>query len=244
MFTKKNLKFFKFLIFEIFQNMYKKFFSKVPIGLIATTAGGLLFYQKVDEISRQPLSAAGLNYSRRYYPASSEYPDLTRNRNIMARSLTQDLYARLRDRRSPNGFTIDDAIQPGVDNIGTYAFTGIVAGDEESYVVFKEIFDKIILEKHNYKPDQIHPTDLDASKIQNGQFDPDYVLSIRIRAIRNIKGYSLPSFCTRGERRDIESIIVKALYSLKNLNGTYYSLKELTPDEETALANVHLDFFG
>lgn len=220
--------------------MSRKFLSKIPIRMIATAAGGFLVYQKLNETTHKPLSAAGLNYSRRFYPASSEYPDLTRNRNIMARNLTQDLYARLRDRRSPNGFTIDDAIQPGVDNSGTYAFTGIVAGDEESYVVFKELFDKVILEKHGYKPDQVHTTDLDTSKIKNGIFDPGYVHSIRIRAIRNIKGYSLPSFCTRGERRDIESIIVKALYSLKDLNGTYYALKELNQDEETALANVNL----
>ncbi|RNA32448.1 creatine kinase S- mitochondrial [Brachionus plicatilis] len=220
--------------------MYKNFLTKLPIRVIAASVGGLLVYQKVGEISEQPLSAAGLNYSRRFYPASSEYPDLTRNRNIMARNLTQDLYARLRDRRTPNGFTVDNAIQPGVDNSGTYAFTGIVAGDEESYVVFRELFDKVILEKHGYKPDQVHPTDLDASKIQNAQLDPEYVLSIRLRVIRNIKGYCLPSFCTRGERRDIENIIVKALYSLKDLNGTYYALKELSQDEETSLANKEI----
>ena len=79
--------------------------------------------------------AAGYNYSRRYYPASSEYPELKRNRNIMARNLTPQLYAKLRDLRTPNGFTVDDAIQTGVDNIGKFSLTGIVAGDEESYQV-------------------------------------------------------------------------------------------------------------
>ncbi|CAF0923555.1 unnamed protein product [Brachionus calyciflorus] len=220
--------------------MYKTLLSKTPLRIFAAATCGCIVYQKYDEIKQQPLIAAGINYSRRFYPASSEYPDVSRNRNIMARNLTKDLYARLRDRRTPNGFTIDDAIQTGIDNVGTFSFTGAVAGDEDSYKIYKELFDKIIVEKHGFKPDDTHQTDLDASKIQNGQFDSDFVLSIRIRTIRNIKGYCLPTFCTRGERRDIESIIVKALYGLENLKGTYYALKELSQDEETALSNQEL----
>ena len=218
--------------------MYKKLLSKQPLSLLAAFACGSVIYQKIDDIKDRPLIAAGLNYSRRFYPASSEYPDVTRNKNIMARNMTKELYAKLRDRRSPNGFTIDDAIQTGVDNIGTFSFTGAVAGDEETYQVFRELFDKIIYEKHGYTPDQTHNTDLDSTKIENGQFDPEYVLATRIRTIRNIKGYCLPSFCTRGERRDIESIVVKVLYSLQSVKGTYFSLKELSQDEEVALSNV------
>jgi hypothetical protein len=144
------------------------------------------------------------------------------------------------------GFTIDDAIQTGVDNIGQFSHTGIVAGDEESYEVkkyidlnilkflfyfliskiFKEIFDKVIYEKHGFNKDQKQPFDFDSSKLINAEFDPDYIQSIRIRAIRNVKGYCLPTFCTRGERRDVESILVRALYSLDDeYRGVYYSIK-------------------
>lgn len=79
---------------------------------------------------------------------------------------------------------------------------------------------------------------MDARKIENAEFDPNYVISTRIRTLRNIKGYCMPSFCTRGERRDVESIIVKSLYNLDEYDGTYYSLKDLTLEEETTLANV------
>ena len=144
------------------------------------------------------------------------------------------------------GFTIDDAIQTGVDNIGQFSHTGIVAGDEESYEVnkyihlnilkflfyfliskiFKDIFDKVIYEKHGYNKDQKQPFDFDSSKLINAEFDPDYIQSIRIRAIRNVKGYCLPTFCTRGERRDVESILVRALYSLDDeYRGVYYSIR-------------------
>ena len=69
--------------------------------------------------------------------------------------------------------------------------------------------------------------------------DSNYVQSIRIRTIRNLRGYCLPPFCTRGERRDIESVVVKSLYNLDNsYKGTYYSLKELSAEEEKILENV------
>ena len=47
------------------------------------------------------------------------------------------MYAKLRDRITPSGYTIDDAIQVGVDNPGvpTRQYFGISAGDEESYKV-------------------------------------------------------------------------------------------------------------
>ena len=49
----------------------------------------------------------------------------------------------------------------------------------------------------------------------------------------------MPSFCTRGERRDLESIIVKSLYNIEDsYSGTYFALKELTIEEEATLTNV------
>ena len=70
---------------------------------------------------------------------------------------------------TPSGFTFDQAIQTGVDNPGHpfISTVGVVAGDEESYSVFADIFDPIIEERHNgYKKTDVHKTDLDASKIQ------------------------------------------------------------------------------
>lgn len=55
----------------------------------------------------------------------------------MASNLTPAIYAQLCDKATPNGFTLDQAIQTGVDNPG-HPFiktVGLVAGDEESYEV-------------------------------------------------------------------------------------------------------------
>ncbi|WP_411016952.1 hypothetical protein, partial [Salmonella sp. s51944] len=75
---------------------------------------------------------------------------------------------------------------------------GMVAGDEECYEVFKELFDPVIDERHNgYRPGQIHHTDLDSNKIKGGNLDSNYVLSSRVRTGRCIRGLSLPPHCNR-----------------------------------------------
>ena len=52
---------------------------------------------------------------------------------------------------------------------------GAVAGDEESYDVFKDLFDPIIEERHGgYQPSDEHKTDLNPDNLQ--------VRGIRVRA--------------------------------------------------------------
>lgn len=58
----------------------------------------------------------------------------------MASALTPAIYARLRDKVTPNNWTLDQCIQTGVDNPG-HPFiktVGCVAGDEESYEVISQ----------------------------------------------------------------------------------------------------------
>ncbi len=224
---------FRYLLKNVRQARY--------LAAAVALAGGALACQS-DTLSlsfSKPIQAAGYNYARRYYPAPAEYPDVKKHRNMMARCLTKGIYAKLRDQRTKNGFTIDDAIQTGVDNVGLYSFTGIVAGDEESYAVFRELFDKIIELKHQFKPfiDK-HRKDINYSSLKNGLFDSDYVLSIRIRAFRNLRGFCLPPFCTRGERRDVESILLKTLTNMSTYDGIYFSLPELSKEEEEHLTQV------
>ncbi len=52
------------------------------------------------------------------YTVEEEFPDLTKHNNHMALALTKDIYARLRDKQTPSGYTLDDVIQTGVDNPG------------------------------------------------------------------------------------------------------------------------------
>ncbi|XP_016130810.1 creatine kinase S-type, mitochondrial isoform X2 [Sinocyclocheilus grahami] len=192
-------------------------------------------------------SGVSAGEKKKLYPPSADYPDLRKHNNCLASALTPAVYGQLRDKLTPNNWSLDQCIQTGVDNPG-HPFiktVGMVAGDEESYEVFAEIFNPVIKDRHNgYDPTTMkHPTDLDSSKITSGMFDENYVLSSRVRTGRSIRGLSLPPACTRAERREVERVVVQGLSGLKDdLAGKYYSLTEMTEQEQQQLIDDHFLF--
>ena len=64
--------------------------------------------------------------------AEDNFPDLSRHNNWMSRCLTREMYDQLRSLKTPSGYTLNKAIQTGVDNPGhPFIMTvGCVAGDE------------------------------------------------------------------------------------------------------------------
>uniref|UniRef100_A0A3Q3F1F6 Creatine kinase S-type, mitochondrial n=1 Tax=Labrus bergylta TaxID=56723 RepID=A0A3Q3F1F6_9LABR len=155
---------------------------------------------------------------KRLYPPSADFPDLRKHNNCMATALTPKIYAQLRDKTTPNDWTLDQCIQTGVDNPG-HPFiktVGMVAGDEESYEVFSELFDPVIKERHN-------GYDSPFNEVTSGMFDEHYVLSSR--------------------RREVERVVVTALSGLKGeLAGRYYSLGEMSDREQQQLIDEHFLF--
>ena len=186
-------------------------------ALAGSVAVSLALY-RFNSRSRPLSKSLGSERSpKRSYIPLADYPDLRQYNNLMAKHLTPRLYAKLRDRQTATGFTLDKAIQTGVDNPGhPFILTvGAVAGDEETYEKFAELFDAIIEERHNgFKKRDTHKTDLDSSKIRGGKFDERYVLSTRVRTGRSIRRFSLPPHCSRGERRKVEKIVTRALAGL------------------------------
>uniref|UniRef100_A0A8D3AFH7 creatine kinase n=1 Tax=Scophthalmus maximus TaxID=52904 RepID=A0A8D3AFH7_SCOMX len=181
------------------------------------------------------------------YSAEQEFPDLSQHNNHMAKVLTPEIYANLRDKETPSGFTLDDVIQTGVDNPGhPFIMTvGCVAGDEETYEVFKDLLDPVIEDRHGgYKPSDKHKTDLDFENLQGGDdLDPNYVLSSRVRTGRSIRNFCLPPHCSRGERRAIEDLSIESLDALdEDLKGKYYALKNMTEEEQQQLIDDHFLF--
>jgi len=193
--------------------------KKYPKGRLLTVFGvgsaalGVALAYKAVQARRKPAK-----FDDRGFPAMADYPDLRHHNNLMAKHLTPRLYSKLRDKVTASGFTLDQAIQTGVDNPGhPFILTvGAVAGDEESYDTFAELFDPIIEERHSgFKKTDSHKTDLDSSKIRGGKFDERYVLSSRVRTGRSIRGFSLPPHCSRAERRSVEHVVCEALAGLK-----------------------------
>ena len=141
-----------------------------------------------------------------------------------------DLYQKLKSKVTKNGVNLGHCIKTGVDNPGHphIKTVGLVAGDEESYEVFKELFDPVISARHNgYASDAKHPTDLDTSKLSTTKIDPTgkYVLTTRCRTGRSVRGFRLPPCVDFEERRRLEGVIVKSLLSLQgDLKGDYFPL--------------------
>ncbi|XP_029195847.2 creatine kinase B-type-like [Acropora millepora] len=215
-------------------------------ALAGSVAVSLALY-RFNSRSRPLSKSLGSERSaKRSYIPLADYPDLRQYNNLMAKHLTPRLYAKLRDRQTATGFTLDKAIQTGVDNPGhPFILTvGAVAGDEETYEKFAELFDAIIEERHNgFKKRDTHKTDLDSSKIRGGKFDEQYVLSTRVRTGRSIRRFSLPPHCSRGERRKVEKIVTRALAGLTgDLKGKYYPLPNMTPDQQQKLIDDHFLF--
>jgi creatine kinase len=186
------------------------------------------------------------NLLQKNYKPEDDYPNLSKHNNWMAKVLTKEMYAKLRDVTTPSGYTFDQAIQTGVDNPGhPFIMTvGCVAGDEESYSVFKDFFDPIIDKRHGgYKPTDQHKTDLDHTKLKNANFDEKYVLSSRVRTGRSIRGICLPPHCTRAERRKVQDVSVAALDTLTGeFKGKYYALDKMTEKEQDQLIEDHFLF--
>ena len=78
-------------------------------------------------------------------------PDLSKHANFMTDFFNKNsgVYDLLKDRKTSNGVTLGECIKTGVDNLGHFHIKtcGIVAGDEESYTTFKEIFDSNEIER-------------------------------------------------------------------------------------------------
>ena len=175
------------------------------------------------------------------------YPDLSKHNNWMSKCMSPEIYSQLADVKTNTGYTLDEAIQTGVDNPGhPFIMTvGCVAGDEDTYRAFAPLLDCVIEKRHGgYSKDASHKTDLDPANIKgDGQFDPNYVLSSRVRTGRSIRNFRLPPACDRQERRAVEDILKKALCSLTgDFTGKYYPLKEMTNEEQEQLINDHFLF--
>merc|ERR1712112_448163 len=128
---------------------------------------------------------------------------------------------------------------------------GIYAGDEDSYTVFKDVFDPIIQEYHGISADSKHTSDMDATKIV-GNIDPKApVKSTRIRVGRSIAGFGLSPGITKEQRLAVENLMKKAFANLKDkpagkydLAGTYYPLIGMDETVRQQLVDDHFLFMS
>merc|ERR1719375_251151 len=159
-------------------------------------------------------------------------PDLSKHSNFMAEFLVKNpaVYDRLKNKKTSTGVTLADCMKTGVDNPGHphIKTVGLVAGDEESYQVFKELFDPVTIARQGYDHTKAkQPTNMDISQLSGTDIDPDgrYVLTTRVRTGRSVRGFRLPPTIGFQERRDLEALVTKALLNMSgDLKGDYFPL--------------------
>lgn len=82
-------------------------------------------------------------------------------------------------------------------------------------------------------------------QLVGGELDERYVRSCRVRTGRNVRGFCLPPAICRAERRHVERILVEALSGLQGeLEGIYYPLSSMTPEQEQILIEVSVPFIS
>eukprot|EP01059_Diplonema_ambulator_P009507 TRINITY_DN19404_c0_g1_i1.p1 TRINITY_DN19404_c0_g1~~TRINITY_DN19404_c0_g1_i1.p1 ORF type:complete len:401 (+),score=56.86 TRINITY_DN19404_c0_g1_i1:35-1204(+) len=149
-------------------------------------------------------TAEELRSSYPVYSADDEYPDLSGSTHLMGGVLDRALWKANYHKMTHKGFTFNDAIQAGVDNqIAKPEDPGCVAGDEESFFVFKDLYNPIIRAKHGWNLDGEQTQDLNPDKIRGGNLDSKYVINVRVRASRNFLNHRFAPNIRRGEREEI-----------------------------------------
>lgn len=176
------------------------------------------------------------------YRTYSERPPMVhtseggKHKSLMCKNLTTELFEELKDVKTGKGYTLSNAIQTGV--MTPHLGVGITAGDEECWTAFAKILNPVIKGWHGFDPEtDKHVSDLDPEHVEMSaetleRFNK-YVASTRIRAARNVSGFSLPAGATVEDRHGVAEVLQKAFSKFEgDLKGTYYDLGSLT-DEQT-----------
>lgn len=172
------------------------------------------------------------------------YPNFGLNcKSLLSKHLTLEIFETLKDKKTTNNFTLEQAINSGVKNLDSGI--GIYAGDKESYSLFSPLLDPIIEEYHGFSSDDSHQSNLNTDDLKAINPDPDgkYIISTRIRVARNIDNMPLGPAISKEQRDKVELSVVSGLNCLEGeLKGNYYPLFGMSKDIQKKLIKDHFLF--
>ena len=175
---------------------------------------------------------------------SKGYPKFPADcKSLLSQNLTPEMYEKLKDKKTANGFTLDDAIRSGVENLDSGI--GVYAGDMESYETFGELFEGIISQYHGFGKEDKHKSNMNPNDLSAPNPDPEgkYIISTRIRVGRNVADMPLGPAISKAQREQIESDVSTALSQLDGeLAGSYYPLDGMSDETKEELIGDHFLF--
>jgi len=172
------------------------------------------------------------------------YPKLPKEcTSLLCKYLTPQVFDALKDKKTSNGFTLEQTINSGVKNIDSGI--GVYAGDEESYMTFSALFDPIIKEYHGFDTSDTHQSNLNPDDLNAPNPDPkgEYIVSTRIRVGRNVDAMPLGPAISKEQRDEVEARVVEGLSTLKGeLAGSYTPLLGMSKEVQESLIKDHFLF--
>ena len=172
------------------------------------------------------------------------YPNFPDNcTSLLCKYLTPEVFEALKEKKTANGFTLEQAIRSGVVNPDSGI--GVYAGDKESYTVFAPLFDPIIADYHGFGKEDVHRSNLNPDDLDAPNPDPEgnYIISTRIRVGRNVDNMPLGPAIGREERNRVESLVIDGLKTLEgDLGGSYYPLAGMSRERQETLIKDHFLF--
>lgn len=177
-------------------------------------------------------------------------PQLANEYRILKKTLTQDLYDKMKAKRTPGGASLWTCLKSGI--ICPDSKMGIYAADREAYDVFEEVFEPMILAYFNTKT--YHPTadfgDLSKKEIRDAldlaalDTNNDMIVSTRVRVARNVDGVPYAATLTPEARCAVEDQIVKATakFTGEELSGKYMYLKDIDEATQAQMVEDHILF--
>ena len=164
--------------------------------------------------------------------------------SLVSKHLTQAVWDKYSEQSDAFGVSFKTCVFSGCKNVDSGI--GVYAGSEQSYVAFKDFFDRIIQEYHGHSPDDTHVSDMDASRLNCPPFSAEgaaLIKSTRIRVGRNLAAYPLGPGISDGDRDKVMQAVVEACNSFDgDLQGTFYSLATMSPEDQKQLIADHFLF--
>ncbi|XP_017461640.1 PREDICTED: arginine kinase-like [Rhagoletis zephyria] len=164
--------------------------------------------------------------------------------SLLKKYLTQDVFDKLKSRKTAMGATLLDVIQSGVENLDSGC--GVYAPDAESYKTFGELFDPIIEDYHGgFKPTDKHPPcDFgDINQFVNVDPENKYVISTRVRCGRSLQGYPFNPCLTEAQYKEMQDKVKAQLATFEGeLKGSYFPLTGMDKKTQQQLIDDHFLF--
>jgi hypothetical protein len=206
----------------------------------------LIHKEKFDEIKEKDIPYFFLNKKNSY-----KNTDTAEKNSLLINILTANLWRKLYMQKSEEGFTLNDLIQPGLDNINH--FSGLVSHSKDCYFSFDEL---LIQAAQNF-----HRRNLYLTKYEKENYNVllgllnnmDYLLSkiiheIKINTNRNFDNYVFSGKIKRNERREISNEIKKTIekihkdiYNNNEDNNNQYE-NEVEVKNEKNEKGIFIDF--